>query len=252
MCQTRRPQRFLVQLIDLILIELTNFRWTWRSTLLLGIVTPMSSMIAIKLLLAQATSADLAYIYCGNVLLSLMFENQNRVADHFVFMRFHGTLDYFGSLPVKPVTLILALSLSFFVLSLPSLVVIICAGAMILDVHLRLQPLLIIVIPLCAICLAGVGALVGALARTSAEATSIGYFVTLVLSGLGAVIIPPQRLPSWLVRLGALNPATYASSALRHTMIKNDESLGPGLVVMFLCALATLAYVAHRLGQRRD
>lgn len=252
MSWNRKPQKLLAQLVDLTLIELTNWRWTWRSMLLLGMITPLCSMLAVKFLLNRMDEQDIAYVYCGNVLLSLMFENQNRVGGHFVFMRFHGTLDYFGSLPIRKPTLLLAMALAFLLLSLPSVIVVSLLGAVILDVHLHLHPIIVLVVPLCAVSMSGVGALIGALARTSAEATSLGFFFTLVLSGLGAVIIPASRLPGWLVKCGVLSPATYASSALRQVMLGHPTTMVTDLIILSVFGVATFWLAAQTIGWREQ
>jgi len=36
---------------------------------------------------------------------------------------------------------------------------------------------------------------------------------------MGPVLIPPERLPGWLVTLGFASPATYAASALRQVLL---------------------------------
>ncbi|MCB0122581.1 MAG: ABC transporter permease, partial [Caldilineaceae bacterium] len=60
------------------------------------------------------------------------------------------------------------------------------------------------------------------------------FVVSLLLSVLGPVMIPPDRLPEILVWLGYLSPATYAASALRQVVI------GPvsGWILVDLIALA--------------
>lgn len=252
MSLNRKPQSLLVQIADVTLIELTNWRWTWRTMLLLGMITPLSSMLAAKFLLTHTDPADLSFIYCGNVLLCLLFENQNRVGGHFVFMRFHGTLDYFGSLPIRKLTLIFSMALAFLILSIPSVVVVVIGGALLLDVKLHPHPIALLIIPLCAISMAGLGALVGALARTSAEATSLGLLVTLALSGTGAVIIPPDRLPRWLVQLGTLNPATYATSALRQALIGGPTSYRLEIAVLIAFGFATFWLAARTIDWRQD
>jgi ABC-2 type transport system permease protein len=252
MSPNRKPQSLLVQIADVTLIELTNWRWTWRTMLLLGMVTPLSSMLAAKFLLNRTDPGDLAFVYCGNVLLCLMFENQNRVGGHFVFMRFHGTLDYFGSLPIRKTTLIFSMALAFLILSIPSVLVVIGAGAFILNVKLHPHIIVVLVVPLCALSMAGLGALVGALARTTAEATSLGLFVTLILSGVGAVIIPADRLPNWLVQLGRLNPATYASAALRQALLGNLTTYKTDMLMLVLFGIVTFWFVARTIDWRNQ
>lgn len=247
MSASRKPQPFLVQLSDLVLIELTNWRWTWRRMLVLGILAPLGAILGLKTLLAGTSPQALVYVLTGNIVLSLMFENQNRVGGHFVFMRFHGTLDYFGSLPIRKSALVLGVVLSFLVLSLPSVAVVILGGSLLLGLPLSPSPLILLVVPLCALPMAGIGALIGVTARTSAEAGSLGLVVTIAMAGLGAVIIPPDRLPRWFVQLGLLSPASYAGSALRQTL------LGPvtPAISIDLAALAGFSLVSLWLVSRK-
>jgi ABC-2 type transport system permease protein len=147
-----------------------------------------------------------------------------------------GGLDFFATLPVSKFALILAVVLGFLLLSLPSIVVTAGLGALILDIPLALSPLVLLVIPTCAVPLAGVGAIIGIRARNPQESGAINLLVTLALAGLGPVVIPPDRLPEWLVLIGRLSPATYAASALRETL------LGPVSAVLLTDLLALTGF----------
>jgi ABC-2 type transport system permease protein len=81
------------------------------------------------------------------------------------------------------------------------------------------NPVILIVVPLCAIPMAGIGALIGSSARSPQEAGSLSLLVTLVMAGLGPVLIPPARLPNIVLLLGRLSPAMYAASALRQALL---------------------------------
>ena len=143
----RERPPFLVQLTDLVLMELTNWRWSWRSMLLLGTVAPLGSMAALSIFGRAAGPEALAYILTGNIVLSLMFENLDKVQSHFSFMHFRGTLDYLASLPIDKATVILAVMTSFFLLSLPSLLLTLLLGALLLGVWLEVSPLVLLVAP---------------------------------------------------------------------------------------------------------
>jgi ABC-2 type transport system permease protein len=43
--------------------------------------------------------------------------------------------------------------------------------------------------------------------------------ITMLMSGLGPIVAPADRFPALVAALGWLNPATYAASALRQTLI---------------------------------
>lgn len=249
MRHNRKQPSFLVQLVDLLLIELTNWRWSWRSMVITGTIAPLLSTIALGVFARDSGREALTYVLTGNIVLALMFGNMDNVQSHFVYMRFMGALDYFATLPIQKHILILAVVLSFLLLSLPSLVVTMLLGSLLLDVPITLDPILLIVIPLCAIPLAGIGALIGTSARTRYEAGSLSLIVTMVMTGLGPVIIPPARLPGVMLFLGRFSPATYAASALRQAL------LGPltGQIVLDLAVLMGVAVVIFWLvGRRMD
>lgn len=232
----RNPQPFPGQLFDLFLIELSNWRWSWRSMVILSVIAPLLSMLGLWVFARDSGGESLAYILTGNVVLSLMFGMMDKVQSHFMFMRYQGTLDYFASLPIHKLALLTAVVAAFFVMALPALVITIILGSWLLSVPLQVHPLIVLVVPLTALPLAGLGALVATWTRDPVEAGTLSTLLTFILLGLGPVIVPPDRLPDWLVILGHLSPATYAASALRQTL------LGPvtGQLWIDLCVLAAV------------
>lgn len=226
--------------MDLVLIELTNWRWSWRGLVVISTIMPLATMAALGIFARDSGAEALSYVFTGNIVLSLLFGIEGNVQSHFMFMRQEGVLDYFVTLPVKRVALLTAVILAFFLLALPSVLTTIFVGALILRINLAVHPLLIVVIPLCALPVSGIGALIGLRARNYAEAGSFNLLLTFVLLALGPVVIPPGRLPSFLLVLGWFSPTTYASSALRQVL------LGPitGQLVWDLLALVVFTAVS--------
>jgi len=207
------------QLVDLFLIELTNWRWCWRSMLITGTLAPVFSILALGIFARDSGPETLAYVLTGNMVISLMFGNMDNVQSHFVFMRFYGALDFYATLPIRKHNLILAVVLSFLLLSAPSLILTMLLGAFILHLPITFHPLLLAIIPACAVSLSAIGAIIGASVRSRYQAGAISLVVTMVMAGLGPVVVPPERLPQALLWLGWINPATYAASALRQTIV---------------------------------
>jgi ABC-2 type transport system permease protein len=48
---------------------------------------------------------------------------------------------------------------------------------------------------------------------------SIDRLLVITMLAMGPVLIPPERLPDWLVVIGFASPATYAASALRQVLL---------------------------------
>ena len=242
-----RAPSFLVQLVDLALIELTNWRWAWRPMLITGMLAPVGSILSLGIFARDSGPEALAYVLTGNIVLSLMFENQDKVAGHFAFMRLNGILNYFSTLPVQKHALILAVVGSFLLMSLPALVVTIVLGSLLLGIPVTPSPAILLVVPVCATSMAGVGALIGTSVPVPQHAGSVSLLVAFLMLGLGPVVIPPDRLPGVVLFLGRFSPATYAASAMRQAL------LGPltGQIVLDLGALVGFTLVTFWLVGRK-
>jgi ABC-2 type transport system permease protein len=240
-----------VQLLDLLLIELTNWRWSWRTTIVVDTIAPLLSMLALGVFARDRGAATLAYVLTGNVVVALMFGTMGKVHSHVGYLRYSGALAYFATLPIRRWALVVAIVAAFLLLALPSLLVTIFGGAWLLGVALSLHPLVLVVVPLCALPLAGIGALIAVSVREPGEGNALTLLLTLLLAGTGPVVIPPDRLPPFMLTLGWLSPATYAASALRQTLLGPvTPRLALDLAVLALIAAVLLAVVSRRLEWR--
>ena len=216
---SRKPHSPLVQFGDLFLIELSNWRWSWRSVVTTGMIAPMFSIIAIGLFARESGPAATTYVLTGNVVLALMFTNMSRMASRFAYMRMAGTLAYYASLPIRRFALILASAAAFLIISLPAVLFTMLFGSYFLAIPLHPQPLLLLILPVCTLALAGIGALIGTALRTLDEVLAVSQVLTFMLLALGPVLIPPDKLPPFMYWVGYLSPATYAASALRQALL---------------------------------
>jgi ABC-2 type transport system permease protein len=248
-----RTQPFHLQLLDLTLIQLANWRWSWRSTLLTSIVAPLLGIAGLGFFANRSDPHALAYILTGNMVMSLLFGTFDRVAGHFAYMRIVGRLDFFATLPIYRVTLTLATVFAFLALSLPAVVLILVAGSLILDVPLALSPWIVVVIPLIGVTMCGLGAIVGIVVPMPEEAGSFSSLITFLLVGFGPVILPVERLPSVVRVLSYLSPATYAASALRRTVLgmPGRLPLGVDLAVLLAVFLLSLWVIERRMDWRQ-
>lgn len=244
--QSKRPS-LLVQVGDLYLIQLAQWRRSWRRLIFANTLTSLISIGGLSIFARNSGVEALVYILIGNIVLMLIFGNQTRVANNFAYMRLMGTLSYFATLPIRRWVLILATIMSFLTLSLPTLVITLVVGALLLNVQLHIHPLLLLAIPLSTLAMSSIGALIGTYARAPEEASSVSQMIALAMICIGPVAIPPTQLPTVVVALGWFSPATYVASALRQTLV------GPVTerLLIDLLALAGLAVVIFWLAGRR-
>jgi ABC-2 type transport system permease protein len=247
----RTQQPFLTQLLDLTLIQMTNWRWSWKGGVIVGFLAP-TFLIAAFGTFANNDPTVLGYVLTGNVVLSLLLIGLSRVSNHFAFIRAMGTLDYFATLPISRVAFILATVIAFLVLALPSTLATLLLGWLILHVPLQINPLVIVILPLISVSLSGLGALIGLLGNTPDEVNNVSTIVSFILFGFGPVIVPLEKLPDFMRTLSLFSPATYAASALRQVLLGQADRIPMlvGIVVLAVFTVATLWLVTRRLDWR--
>jgi ABC-2 type transport system permease protein len=101
--------------------------------------------------------------------------------------------------------------------------------------------------------MAGFGALIGSVARTPQEAGSLSLLITMIMLGLGPVLIPPARLPDVVLVLGRFSPATYAASALRQALLGPlTERIFLDLAVLVGVTVIVLWLVGRKMDWRQS
>ena len=229
-----RAQSYPVQLVDLVLIELSNWRWSWRSIVVVGACVPFFGMIGLSIYARDLGPEVLKTIFSGSLVMSLMLGNLGNIQSHVVFMRFQGTLEYFASLPIHKHALMLAIIIAFFLLTLPALLTLLIIGSALLRIALAPHPLLLLVIPLCVLPMSAIGALIGVSVGSPQQGSSLSVMTAFVFGGLGPVLFPAERLPEVLRLIGLINPAARAASALRQTLIGPlNEQIALDVVILF-------------------
>jgi ABC-2 type transport system permease protein len=241
MLSSRRLQGPVAQLADLVLVQLSNWRWAWRGLVLTGIITPVAAMIALAAFSGRGSAGQDDRLLVGTLILSLLFQNQSQVAGNFSFMKINGTLDFFATQPVRRALLAVSTVCAFFAISIPALIVTVAVGTILLHVDLSVSPLLLLVLPLCIIPAAGIGAIIGSMTSTIEESSSISLVATFLLTGCGPVLFPASHLPAFVRVIGVANPVTYAAAALRAVLIGPvNAHLAADLLVLAAFGLAAI------------
>lgn len=244
---TRPIPSTLVQLKTLIFIQLTNIRWFWKRSIVVSTIFPILTLVLLGSFSDKSYEAKV-FIISGNVVLSLLFETVVKVSGRFSYMKMVGMLDYLASLPIYKFAIMVATLLSFFLLSIPSLLAIIVIGIVLFDIALSLNPMVLLIIPLISISLCGIGVIIGVTAKNPPDATSYCNLTTFLLLGFGPVIIPPNLLPPFIQQLSYLSPVTYAASALRQTLFGLPDRIPLHIDLLMLILFAILStWISIRL-----
>jgi len=237
---------------SLFLIQLANWRWSWPATVINGLLVPVTAMFFLKSVSGDSNHLNDTFIICGNIVVSLIFTTMYGTSARFSFMRTFGVLDYYATLPVPKVFLVLAVNAGFLVLTLPTALLTIVLGQVFFGLNLIFNPLFFLIVPLASFSLSAVGAFVGVSAVNFDTSNTITGILQFVLLGFSNVLVPEERAPVFMNVIGHFLPSTYAADALRRSLTNSFGSafwLDIGFLLIF--DLAAMVFVARKMEWRR-
>jgi ABC-2 type transport system permease protein len=239
----------LNEIADLIVLQLSNWRWSWRSFVVLGTVLPLLYALLLGTVARHSGPAARGSAIIGAVVLAASIDTMGKTATHFVNLRLTGGLDHLLRLPVRPVLLILATGAAFCIFTLPGLLVTIFIAATVLHIGLSVSPMALLVVPIAIMAYIGIGALIGGFVATPELASPLSLLVSGVSLAAGPVVLPASELPRAVLLMGKINPASYIAATLRSVFLPTSSGhfLGDLVVVIaFATCGVTLAAVLVR------
>jgi ABC-2 type transport system permease protein len=201
--------------------------------------------VGIMLLLRGVVDAESTVtrqsVVAGSAVLVIGFVALNLLAQLLGAMRASHALDYYATLPVSPFAVVLAIVSAYASFTAPGTVVTAVLGAWLYQLPVGNLWILVLVVPLAAAALAGVGALLGLLAPRQELATVAGQLGMSAVLFLG--IIPAHRLPGVLLPLRAVVPSSYAVDALA-ACLRTHVDWGSVTVDLLVCSVAGVCALA--------
>jgi ABC-2 type transport system permease protein len=245
--------RFWRNYIHLTAVMVLEYR-QWLPMLISLTVLLNLGMVFAFSFIAGSRNPDLGrYFVSGAAVMSLVTLGVMIVAGDMAQARRNGTILYYASLPISKTAFILAVVTGNGLAAVPGMVLTVLVGSWYFGFPLTVNPGLLLVVPLSAISLAGLGAAIGLGIKNWRVAGLVAQVTMFFIMFFAPVMIPSERLPSILQLTGQVLPPTYAARAFR-------IALGPEMPMellvdlMFLAAfgLGTLAIVARTLKWRLE
>lgn len=225
-------------------------RW-WVANLVFTTLFPLVMVFGLGIIGSGQSRAGLVYVITGSTVVSLTTVGIVMVAQDLAWMKEQGGFLYYASLPISKASLLLAILASRLLLQLPGIAVALLGGSLMYRLHLIPNPLLLLILPLTALSLSGIGAGIGLLVPGVMTVNIMTQLVLFLVFFGAPVLIPVARLPLPLQWLGYLLPPTYAADGLRRAVTgANDLRLMADVGVLFACAAASLLAVGKGLRWR--
>jgi ABC-2 type transport system permease protein len=234
------------------LMQLARVRLSWRQYLIVSSAMPLGIVLLLRLAGGVTTRADAVQIISGNVVLAIAITAISMLAQRIAWMKAQRVFDYYATMPISRVLLLLAILTSFFVFALPGIAAILVVGALLYQVSLTLSWALLPLIAGCGLALAGIGIAIGLAAPDEQLA---GLFSNLAMMAiLFLAIIPPARMPQGITAVAWIIPSTYAVNAMKASLAGtlSWSTFGISLLALAAFSLAFLLLVRRQLAWRLE
>lgn len=236
---------------DVFVLRVLPLRQEWYWHVVGWLVFPLGILFFMKIAGGQDPQMTL-YFLTGNAIMGLIFGAVQFVSQDLAWSRQNNLLDYYATLPVSRLQLILAIVAVAALTSIPGALINIWIGTKILGTTIVWHPVLILVIGLAVLSMAGVGVMIGVYAKSGTHANLINNLILILVMFLSPVFVPMERLPAALQISARILPTTYAADALRATLAGNTKNAVPALIVLTIWAIVTLWLAVHRIEWRDD
>ena len=234
---------------SLFLVQVLEERGWWFGTLVFTSVFPLFLVFGLGRIGSAQAPQTLAYVITGSTVVSLTTSGVTMLAQTLGTIKERGDFLYYASLPIAKSSLLLALLASKLLFQLPGIVVALVGGSLLYHFPLAPDPFLLLILPLVALSLSGIGAALGILSPNDQATNVLSQLILFVVMFASPVFIAPDALPLPLRLFGLLLPPTYAADALRRAVVgQTDLRLALDLVVLAGCA--AVSFTGVTLGLR--
>jgi ABC-2 type transport system permease protein len=230
-------QRFWLNYVHLSAIVILEFRQWLGMLVTLTVFLNLGMMFSFSFIAGSRDPELGSHIVPGAAIMTLVTLGVSMVANDLAQQRRSGAIQYYAALPISKAAYILAMVTANGIAALPGMLVTIVAGAWLYRLPLVFNPLVLVVVPLSAVSLAGLGAVIGLGIKNWRLVGLVAQSVMFFIIFFAPVMIPTERLPGVLQVSGWFLPPTYAARAFR-------AALAPGLAMETLLDVAVLALFA--------
>lgn len=205
-------------------ILISEYRNTWFYHIFLGMLLPVGLAILLKSGSTTVSFDKAIFLLGGNMVISIVFGPTVMLITKIGWGKEFREFDYWASLPVSKVILIVGMASVYFVFAIPGLLVSYGLGSWIFHLPLLGSLWLIVLAALGVLSLSGFGAMIGTYAKNGQLSSIYGNALIAIATFISPLIIPQESMPE-LLRLAAYAlPTTYVADAFRKALV-NDIGL---------------------------
>lgn len=241
-------KQFFVNLYYLFKTSLFIIREDWLWYLLMICIRPLSIMIFLGFYFQDSSNDIILFIITGNMVMSIVTGTMLTLGQNLGMLKQYKAFDYYATLPVSKIALIIALVTRTTILVLPSMLTIFLIGNFYFGLEMTFHPLILLIIFISGYSLSGIGAIIGIYSRNMQTASLITQIVQPIVVFMAPVMIPENYLPRILKYTSHLMPTTYVARALRGAVVGQIAYFD--LVIILIVSVISIYLVGVKLDWR--
>jgi ABC-2 type transport system permease protein len=242
---------FFRQYRVMFLTMLASYRGNWFFYIFAGAFLPVSLVFFAKSILGSANTQQAIYLLGGNMAMSIAFGPALFLISQIGWQKQNKDFQYWVTLPIPKMLLFVAIITVSVLFALPGLLGTYIAGCLMLGLPFTGGLLLVVLIPLSALSLTGLGALLGSISPNGMTSNMIGNLFLTVVGFLSPMLIPLQNLPGLLQFTSRFIPTTYIADAFRISLgWQGSSSLLLDIVVLVVTTVVFMGIAQWRIDWR--
>lgn len=242
-------QSFLRKQFYLIKAELLSLRLSWQWSLLIVLVAPLSMLMFLYLLVGQHNPAYMTYAITGNIIMSLVTGTMLTLGQELGLLKQIRGFDYYASLPLHKLQLIIAYLVRATVTTLPSILILIGVGGLLFKVELSIHWSLFLIVLLAGMSLSGLGVIIGVYSRNASQASTITQVLQPLIVYCAPVFIPVESMPTILRAISYFIPTSYVANAVRASL--NGLVDGKSILILLAFCIVSIYLVEFKIDWRQ-
>ena len=220
--------------------------WVWY--ILMACITPLSLMFFLGFYFKYDNPDMLLFIITGNMVMSLVTSAMLTLGQDFGRLKQVKGFDYYATLPISKISIIVAFVTRTTLLSLPSVAIIFVIGSVYLNIPFNLHPIILVVIILGGYSLSGIGAIIGIYSKDAQTASLITQIVHPLIVFLAPVLIPEKSLPKIIMYVSYVIPTKYVANAFRYAVQGKISYID--IIILLTISVASVYLVGIKLDWR--
>lgn len=245
------PLIILRQYSVMVLTMLSSYRSSWYFHLFANTLLPLALVFFARAILGHADSQQAIFMLGGNMAMSITFGPTLFLIGQLGWSKQNKDFEYWVALPVSKTMLFIAIVSVSLVFALPGLLGTYIFGSLLLGLPFTGGWLLILLVPLSALSLTGLGALLGSISPNGQTSNLIGNLMLTFVGFLSPMLIPLQNLPAPLQVVARFIPTTYIADAFRVALGWHSPTPLPlDILILILSTIILLAIAQWKIDWR--